>query len=317
MTAPQHAATQTSGRERPIRADLPAAACQLRTVVLLAGAVRSNPLRRATGRSLLELPLESTTHVLDAWRHLLSDMAEDLAFDDLPARIMVDRGGPLVASTASAGAVRIAIEQDPSPYRGTAGLLRDVAAEYHDDDRMLVGNASQLPFDSLADLTRELASLNADITILCRENAEPAGLMLVRCGCLRDINRLGFVDFNEQALPQISQHHDVRVCCRPHPATRPIRTLPAYITALREYHQLRHPEARPIQQWEPAFSIIEPGAQIHPSALIHDSVVLAGASVGPSTVLVRSVVCPRAVLKRGQTAVNCFVANPDKRSGQR
>ena len=47
----------------------------LRAVVLLAGSVRANQLRKATGRSALEMPVGSNRSVLDCWREQLVTMA--------------------------------------------------------------------------------------------------------------------------------------------------------------------------------------------------------------------------------------------------
>src|SRR5438309_1569651 len=67
----------------------------------------------------------------------------------------------------------------------------------------------------LASLVMRLAESSADIALLAEPDGSPTGLMLVRCGTLRQISPIGFVDLNEQALPAIASKHVVRVVRNP------------------------------------------------------------------------------------------------------
>ena len=117
----------------------------VRAVVMLAGSVRANQLRKATGRSPLEMPVSSNRTVLDEWREQLTAVAEQAGLRELPVRIMVDQSSPLErTSRPSDGPVRLQVERDPSAYRGTGGLLSDLSREYPDDARLMVVHASQL-----------------------------------------------------------------------------------------------------------------------------------------------------------------------------
>ncbi|MBB6430459.1 hypothetical protein [Algisphaera agarilytica] len=282
----------------------------LRAVVLLAGSVRANQLRKATGRSALEMPVGSNRSVLDCWREQLVTMAEQLGIANLPVRVMVDQASGMTPGVTQHGPVQLSIEIDPGEFRGTGGLLSDIAREYRDDDLILVTHASQLLFEPLAELSGAMAEVHADVSMICSANGTPSGLMLMRCGCLRDINPVGFVDLNEQALPSIAESHDVRVVRYDQPTSRSLRTLPAYLETLREYHRRQagpNDNSPHREDWEKTFGIVEPGARVHETAIIHDSVILSGARVEAHAVLVRSVVCPGVLVARDQSEVDCVV----------
>ena len=135
------------------------------------------------------------------------------------------------------------------------------------------------------------------------------GVMLVRCAALRDLPHVGFCDFHEQALPLIAKRFVTRAVPRPSPVALPVRTRSGYIQALRQYHRTRQVAAggHLAEDWKPAFSIIEHGANVHPTAQLLDSVALRGARVEHGAVLVRSVVCPGAVVRRGRVLIDQLV----------
>jgi hypothetical protein len=177
-------------------------------------------------------------------------------------------------------------------YRGTGGLIGNIAVDYADDDIILVGNAAQVLLDPLPALTMSLMKTRGVVSIIGHRDGEPSGLMLITCRALRLIPRVGFVDMKEQALPIIAKKYDVRVVQCRRPTGLAIRTLSDYIGALRALHQPTRAAATDpwAEDWKSTFAIVEPGATVAPSARIHDSVVLAGANVEANAVVVRSVV---------------------------
>jgi hypothetical protein len=116
----------------------------------------------------------------------------------------------------------------------------------------------------------------------------------------------------EQALPIIASSYDVRVVQCRRPTGLSIRTLSDYIAALRALHQpIRATATDPwAEDWKSTFAIVEPGAAVSPSARIHDSVVLAGASVEAGAVVVRSVVA--GTVRRDRKAVDQCVGRSGK-----
>lgn len=273
---------------------------RLRAVVLLAGSVRANHLRKATERRALQMPVAQGQTVFDCWREQLTTMAERLGVSALPVRVMVDQASRVNAESRSHGPIELTVEADPLDLRGTGGLLSDIARAYGDDDLLLVGHASQLLFEPLAALTAAIASSSRDVSMICGQDGTPSGLMLIRCGCLRGINPVGYIDLNEQAMPAIAGDHDVRIVRYARPVTRSLRTLRGYTHALRRFHCEHHAAGGTApEDWESAFSLVEPGADVHESAVLHDSVVLAGGRVEAGAVVVRSVVCAGGVAPSG------------------
>lgn len=279
--------------------------------VLLAGSVRPSRLRKASGRCGLELPVGSRRSVLDCWLDELVGHVEAFGVDRLPVRVMIDRMTRLGTVQGADERLLVSIEQDPSEFRGTAGLLHDLAKGYDDDEFLLVGHASQLLFLPLAQQTEAMARTDADFVMACASDGSPAGLMLIRCGCLRDISGVGFVDLNEQALPAIAACNDVRVVRYDQPTTGSVRTRTAYIDTLRRLHRnnagLLGEEPGLAEDWRPSFGIVESGCHVEGEAVIHDSVVLNGARVSRDAVLVRSLVCAGAVVGPGQSVIDQVV----------
>jgi N-acetylglucosaminyldiphosphoundecaprenol N-acetyl-beta-D-mannosaminyltransferase len=280
---------------------------RLRGLVLLGGGVRPTPLAAAIGRSLLDLPLGNGKSVLARWLDEAAEVARILNIDHLPVRLLVD-GNAAEPRSVPAGHYRI--ERDKSEYRGTGGLLANIAVDYDDDDMILVGNAAQVLLDPLPSLWMSLYKTQGVVGVIGHREGEPSGLMLITCRALRLIPKTGFVDMKEQALPSIASKYDVSVLQCRRPTGLPIRSLSDYIAALRALHQpVRAAVTDPwAEDWKPTFAIIEAGAVVSSAARIHDSVVLAGASVEAGAVVVRSVIS--GTVRRDRKAVDQCVEGP-------
>jgi hypothetical protein len=292
---------------------------RLRAVILLAGTVRPSALSRSIGRSLLDLPTQTGCTVLDVWKSQGEDLASAAELE-MPLRIMIDDKSRAPVSDSNSSLLQMSVERDPAPFRGTGGVLRDVCSEYDPDDVVLVANAGQILIEPLERLAQELSAAGGDVALLTHGDGTPSGLMLVRCGVLNSLRRVGFLDFKEQVLPELgARGEQVRIIRRPRATGVPVRTLDGYIAGLRSYHreQVRPSLNENLQEeWRPAFSIVEEGAQVDPDATIHDSVVLAGGRVQCGAVVVRSVVCPGGVVRAGATVADMIIAGPRDRSSR-
>jgi hypothetical protein len=303
----------------------------LRAVVLLAGSVRATELSRSIGRSLLDLPLSATETVLSLWqRHVESlaqsvgnaplpvqrhveSLAQSVGNAPLPVRVVLSRSGPsptMIVSEVSCA--HVSIEQDRSEFRGTGGVLRDLAEPYGPDDLLLVANASQVLTEPLPQLTADLLAGDADVSLIAHDDGTPSGVSIVRCGALAAIRGDGFVDFKEQVLPRlVAAGHSIRVVRRARASGLPVRTLDGYLAGVRAYTRLA--EGRPIahdpfeEDWSPTFALIEKGAEVPAGATVHDSVVLKGGSVASGAVVVRSIVCPGSRVSAGATVADQIV----------
>jgi len=284
---------------------------RLRALVLLGGSVRVNELVQHCQRSVLDLPLDENGTIFCHWLDHAAEVARLVGLKELPLRVLVDRLSPEPSSAAPKHYGTFSVERDVNEFRGTAGLLSDLADKYEDEDLILVANAAQILLDPLAGIASALDRLGADAGVISHTDGTPSGIMLFSGKTLRVIPRSGFVDMKEQSLPTIASQFDVRVVERRRPTGLPIRSLGDYVSALRLYHRRRRgllARLDPLgEETKPSFTLVEEGAKVDPSALLHDAVVLKGGSVEAGAVVVRSVVCGAASVKRDARAVDQFV----------
>jgi hypothetical protein len=303
---------------------------KLQAVVLLGGSVRATRLREAIGRSMLDLPVRPGRSLLQHWQMETSALARMIGVKRLPVRVMVDREAREPLATAAQDGVILSVERDPTNFRGTGGVLKDLARGYADDDYVLVANAHQILLQDLTALAQGIARREGDVIVTGHREGVVSSLMLVRCGVLHRIGDAGFWDMKEQGLPLIARHHRVEVVELKQTSGMPIRTVSDYVNALRRYHgrQVGSAKVEGVEQplagsgdpwaedWAPTFSLIEEGAQVAPGARVHDSVVLKGARVEQGAVVVRSVVCPGAVIGKGTLVAEDLVEGvADRRRG--
>jgi hypothetical protein len=196
-------------------------------------------------------------------------------------------------------------------------VLRDLADNYQPDDLLLVANAAQSLLTPLPQLINALADPGADVAMISHDDATPSGMMLVRCAALQSIAKSGYVDMKEQALPSLTKDFDIRHIPRRFPTGLPVRSLSEYIVAIQHRYRQRlgaqadyHPLA---EDCRPSFAIVESGAYVHPSARIHDAVILRGGRVEQDALVVRSVVGPYGRLRRGDHAVDEMIIGPSEK----
>ena len=284
---------------------------RLRAMVLLGGSVRLSALSTQIGRSVLDLPVDDTGSIFNHWLAQAAELARHAGLEQLPVRMMVNHTSPLPTSAAPRYEGTYRVERDLSEYRGTGGLLRDLAADYADEDLILVANAAQILLDSLAAIATALDRKAGDFSLVSHNDGTPSGVMLVSCKTLRLIPTTGYVDMKEQALPAIAARYEVAVMHRRRPTGMAVRTLPDYIAALRHYHRRRQGKpalSDPLaEDWHPAFGLVEEGATVDPRAHVHDSVILKGGVVEGGAVVVRSIICSGGVVRRDRSAVDQFV----------
>jgi N-acetylglucosaminyldiphosphoundecaprenol N-acetyl-beta-D-mannosaminyltransferase len=284
---------------------------RLRAMILLGGSVRSSPLSAACGRSVLDLPLDADGSVFNHWLLHATELARYIGLEKLPVRVMVNRNTPEPVSAAPIYYGKFRVERDLSEYRGTGGVLRDLAADYDDDDLILVCNAAQVLLDPLAAIATALDRKDGDVALVSHNDGTPSGVHLLRCKTLRTIPEIGFVDLKEQALPLIASNFEVTVLHCRRPTALPVRSLGDYILAMRHYHRRRlgkQTVSDPLgEDWQPAFAIVEQGASVDPRAHVHDAVVLKGGVVEAGAVIVRSIVCPGGVVRKDRPTVDQLV----------
>jgi hypothetical protein len=286
----------------------------LRALVLLGGSVRPSHLSRSIGRSLLDLPVEPGLSVLQLWEHEADRLAKLSGSADMPMRVVLDRAALEPSKNGSAGVVRVSLERESNEFRGTGGVLRDLAGEYGPDEMLLVASGGQILVEPLAELAGELLSQNADVALVGHSDGTPGGVFVANTRILSDLRDIGFLDFKEQVLPRLaSSGTRVRVVQRAVATGFPVRNLDSYIGGLRAYYKVKAGKgvaADPFEEdWSPTFSLVEKGATVDPGATIHDSVVLDGGRVERGAVVVRSIVCPGGVVRSGEAVAGQIVAS--------
>jgi exopolysaccharide biosynthesis WecB/TagA/CpsF family protein len=287
----------------------------IKAVVLLGGAVRTSKLTTAIERSILDLPLEDGRSILAYWQEETIKLRRMIGLDALDVRVVVDHASSEPTPPDARDGVRVLVERDSSSYRGTGGVLRDLATQYDDQDVLLIANAAQALLSPLCELTRSLAELEGDVSLVSHADGSPSGLMLVRCRALRGVPQTGYVDMKEQALPSIAREFKVNHLYQTRATGMPIRTLGEYISALQRRYRVSQGQvisSDPFAEEDhPTFALAEKGAIIDPEARVHDSVVLEGAVVEAGAVVVRSIVCPGGTLAAGETAIDSLVMNAE------
>ena len=286
----------------------------IRRVILLAGRVGRHGFAESVGRSVLDLPADSSSTLLDVWARRLSELGVELGRRRLHVQIAVERDGvaPNVSRIPSSVGVDFEIVRDASEYRGTAGVVKDLSKDWLDGDRVVVATANQIQREPLAPLLSDVGSATG-VSLVPYGANEFASLFVLRRDLLGDVPGVGFVDLKEQAL-RAAGARSIRVTRRPLGASFPVRTLGEYITALR----LNCPGSEDrrtgsaatwafAECWQPTFAIVEPGATVAEGALVQDSVVLEGGVVEPGAVVARSVVCPGGIVLRDRAAVEQVV----------
>ncbi len=285
---------------------------RLRAMILLGGSVRQTQLHAAVKRSVLDLPLEQDNTILNHWLWQASELARYAGLEVLPTRVLVNTQSLEPVSGAARYAGMYTVERDASEYRGTGGVLRDLAQNYDDNDLILVATASQVLLDPLSAIAAALDHKRGDVNLISHKDGTPSGVMLARVETLRMIPSIGFCDMKEQALSLIASEYDVKVVHCRKPSGLPVRSLADYIGALHAHHRRRAGKvlsADPLaEDWQPSFAIIESGASVAPKVHLHDSVILRGAMVEAGASLVRSVVCPGAVVRNKQSVIDQFVS---------
>lgn len=284
------------------------------SIVLLTGGVRATSLAAQVGRSVLDLPLASGCRLLDVWRERIDGLRGDGRSEAALPDVLILAGSATALPTVAADGegLRFRAERDASRYRGTAGALRDLCEPFGKEDRILVGTASQGPGEGQIEHLLREASSGDDICLSTDRTGVPTGLFLIRCGILGLVPAAGFIDLKEQGLPRIAREARVRVLECPGVASRALRDRRSYLDALRSWHRSRSlsgvTAVDPYEErWKPAFSIVEPGAEVAPDAQLHDAVVLAGGSVEAGAEVVRCVVGPGGRVRRRERVVDRLV----------
>lgn len=284
----------------------------VRSFIVLCGAVRRTPLARSIGRSVVDLPLHDGTTLADRHVRAAEAYSRRRGSGSLLVRLLVDGGSEPPNEHPENEFVSCVVERDASPIRGVAGILSDATRDYGADDFVVVVNGAQLFRTPLDELVAAMVRKEADVTMVASADGTPVGLWLIRCGVLRSVREVGYVDLKEQALPDWLGRWKVSVVETQRAYAVRTRTIQEYLGAVLMHANGGHTgssiDEDPYREdWERSFSVVEPGSEVDEGATVHDSVVLSGGKVGRGAVVVRSVVCPGGVVSAGTRCVGAVV----------
>ncbi len=275
---------------------------------MLAGALQPCPLQQQLPVPLLCLPIGRCGSLLDAWLATIGRSGKCRRVEIVVSTeddVHALRG--LAANRVQPGSQppTIAVTVERASWRGSAGLLRDVAGSIGDNEIIVAVEAHCLPPPSLEPL---LHALNGEVKAVVGAAAddEPAGVYAFRPAALNSVRPIGYVDLKEQLLPSLhSQGTPVRLVRIGEHVIR-LRDQISYLDAVsasmngmgsETMVSRRSPESR-IARSARIFggSIVERGAVIEDQTIIHASIVLNGAVVERGAIVSRSIVGPRAVV---------------------
>jgi hypothetical protein len=273
----------------------------LEAVVLLAGIVRQAPIDRASRRSRLDLPLRVDRTLGQTWRERVAGLRRTLGRPALRLIVSTNATAGVPAGMESWEHATVQVDRE---IRGSGGALRDVTESMDPSSHVLIAPGNALPRESLEAVLASMTDCPADVVVQTTPAGAPTGFFRIRCAVLAGVASRGFIDLKEQLLPQLAARFDVRVVSTALAAPLPIRSLDGYIRALRWAAHDGVLEGRDeAEDWEFTFAIAESQAAVHPSARLHDSVVLSGGAVAAQALAVRCLVGPGGTVKAGES---CF-----------
>jgi hypothetical protein len=272
---------------------------ELRACIVLTGGVVPSPLVQATGHCVLDLSITMTETVLERWVRQFGALAESEG-RHLPIRIVHDARAPVPWPRDTGSGPRVELE--PRPWRGPAGVLRDVCASYGAEDEILVVEAARSAAVELEPLLAAHRVRGAEVTVACHSDGTPAGMYVIRCGALAEVAPAGYVDLKEQWLRDLSARgRHIAVHVLPAPGAPPLRTPRQFLDAAR---QSAGGEAATA---DGSWRIVCPGAIIGPRAIITESIVMPGARIGEGALVARSIVCPGTHVQAGADIADAVV----------
>ncbi|MCP3903379.1 MAG: glycosyltransferase [Planctomycetes bacterium] len=293
----------------------------LASCVVLAGGLRLPPLAQDAGRHVLDLWLTSGDTVLDRWLARVREI-ESATGCPLPVRIVHSLGQ---ATATARGDANVDIAYEPRPLRGPAGVLGDVCRASPPDAHVLVVEAARSAEAPLSDALREHAARGADITVVVNPDDTFAGAYVIRCGALRDVPEVGFVDLREQWLARMTRAGATIIVHRlPEPGLLPLRTSRQFLHAACIAGDVAPALADDL---EPRCTVVPeggsigatvvcPGAMIGPGATVVDSILMPGSVVHANALVVRSLVCEGASVDAGAELIETVVPGPRPVAGE-
>jgi hypothetical protein len=282
---------------------------------MLAGLLRPSPLREGIDVPALCLPVGRAGTLLDAWLKVLQrvpglndvriviNSKADLGTVSKLARAARPAGAANAPEPDSSFSIRTIAE--PSSWRGTIGLVRDVTEDLAMEDIVIVIEAHCLPPESIRPVIDRLQPSRAGVVGISGLD-QPSGVYALRIDAVRVTPSNGYMDFKEQFLPRLNEKGMRLTTARLSDRSLRMWDRASYLEAVHESldgSRAKVGEVRVSSQASVSpsaaldgFCIVEPGAVIEDGAVVQDSVILAGATVGGGAIVSKTVVGQRATV---------------------
>jgi len=276
--------------------------------VMLAGGIRSCPLERALGVSVLDLPIDGSRTLAEGWLESVGGLNRPGLE---PPRMVITLGSGTSESVGvrEGAGISLEVKRDRDEYRGPAGAVKDAAGDVDACDDVLICEAGMWGPLDLRSLLWAHRDLEADVTVCRNPDGSPSGVYLARGWTLGLIQSRGFIDLKEQWFTKARGNGaSIRVFDCGVPGMRSVRTRESYLEVCRLGIAEESESVGDIfvsgsgasSRW----SVVGEGARVDPSALVSESVLMPGAEVEADSVVVRSVVGPGVRVRRGQQLID-------------
>lgn len=306
---------------------------RLLKAIMLAGTLRPSPLRRELDVHVLCLPLGSQGTLLDAW---LASLGTLPGLDELTIVVNTEEDVKTIERETSRhgaavrGRISVHTTVEPAAWRGVGGILRDVADNVGDNAVIIAAEAHALPPTTLTPLASALTAPEGravDGAVGVCGNNEPAGVYAFTGRALGLTPEVGYFDVKEQLLPAMNQADMRSRMARLEGPPLRLRDRRGYLAAVRASlgengagtacHRVSQLTSIAPNAVIEGACIIEPGVMIMSDAIIHDSVLLKGATVGRGAVISRSIVGPLGAIPADERAIRVVATEPGTAAGRR
>lgn len=279
-------------------------------VIMLTGGMRPSPLRAGVGRPIVSLPLRQGLTLFGAWLHVLRSIGQSV---DLIVATNLDEDVPLLREQLKSEAVgcpwirSVRVARDPNEWRGSAGVLRDLAGEtVGDGECVLMLEGGCLPPVSLEPIVASLEA-GAIMAVGATDDLTPAGAIGCRVDVLSIVPDVGYCDLKEQVIPRLTRRGaDVRAIRVSDELVR-LRDLDSYLYAVTRIGSDSETDSSD-QPWRGlGVCLVEDGATVDAGAILKQSVVLRGASIGAAAILNGCVAAAGASVGPGERVVDRII----------
>ena len=279
-------------------------------VIILAGGLRLSPLRSELKVHELCLPITQSKSLLAAWLEVINELKQcrmvviAVSNQSDAAQIQQTLDG-LKGLNSNLPQTQVIVE--PRRWRGTAGVLRDVAQEYAKSEILLAVEGACLPPSSLASF---VAACNSEKTgaVGITHKSDPVGVYVFHRSVMKHVPTVGFFDVKEQLLPQMYAKkigaHAVQISNN----FIRLRDRQTYLSAMSEYALQQDNSDSCVNGKVPQSNknyqlvdtcVIEPTAFVGDGSVLRRSIVFTGAKIGVNTVINECIIGSGVVVPNG------------------